>query len=170
MHKSYLTGLLTSAAALVPMGWLPVQQPAPQNALPADAPVPAILKAKPRKSAAGDDELRKLVTARYNAAAAEMEIRLKEYLEGRVPLESMVDTARRVVESGLEVSDSAEEQQALREKFLELAVAIEKNQKTRVDAGRISPGALEEARYLRLDAEVQLLRAKRKASPQRPEK
>jgi hypothetical protein len=79
-----------------------------------------------------------------------------------------VDAARRIVHSGLELSDKPAPRLHFRESFLKLAKEVEKVQKARHDAGHIADADLEGARYLRLDAEVEVLKAKRLAGVQQP--
>jgi hypothetical protein len=167
-HTTFLQGLLTAALVSLPLGFLPMHLAAGEPPQPAEAQLPAILKVKALEPQPGDDELRKLLIARYNAAAAEMAARYKEFLAGKSIFEEMVDVGRRLVDSGLELSDKPAEQLALREKFFELALEVEKVQNARFAAGRIGAADLESARYLRLDAEVQVLKAKRKATPPQP--
>src|SRR5262249_20172181 len=122
--------------------------------------LPAILTPEPMKAAPGDDELRKLLIARYNAAVAEMQARYREFLAGRSSLDSMIEPARHLMDSQLEVTEKPADQIAVREKYLELMKGFEKLQQARFEAARIPTSEVESARYLRLDAEVQLLKAK----------
>jgi hypothetical protein len=167
-HRTFLQGLVTVAFVAIPLGFVATHLPAAQPNPPAEAPLPAILKAKPLKPGPGDDELRKLLIARYNTAVAEMAARYTEFLAGRTPMEDFVAVARRLVHSGVELSDKPADQLAFREQFLELAKEVERAQQARHEAGRISVADLESARYLRLDAEVEVLKAKRKATAQKP--
>lgn len=134
----------------------------------AEQKLPAILTAKPRQPGEKDDDLRKLLVARYNAAVAEIAAFYRDFLKGRGTFETFVPAAQRLVESGIELSDTPAEQIALREQFLELAKEVEKNQLACHEAGRIPDSEVAQARYLRLDAEIRLLRAKRKADQAKP--
>jgi len=87
-------------------------------------------------------------------------------MAGTASFDSLLDVAQRIVHSGVEVTDKPTEQLRFRERFLELAREIEKMQKARHEAGRISDADLQSARYLRLDAEIQVLKAKKLASSQ----
>jgi hypothetical protein len=137
----------------------------PEPPLP---PEPAILKAKPLKPAPGDDELRKLLIARYNVAVAEMQARYAEIAAGRANFDIAVEAARHLVDSGIELTDKPAEQLAFREKFLELAKEVERIIEAQVEAGKTGLAELEKARYLRLDAQIQLLKAKRMAAKRQP--
>ena len=87
---------------------------------------------------------------------------------GQCSFDALVDAARRIVHSGLELSDKPAPRLHFRESFLKLAKEVEKVQKARHDAGHIADADLEGARYLRLDAEVEVLKAKRLAGVQQP--
>lgn len=125
--------------------------------------VPTLLTAKPVKEDPKDDDLRKLLKARYNEAVAEMEARYKEFLSGRErgTFDAMVEVAQRLVQSGLELNDKPAERAALLAQYVELTKEVEKIAQARFDVARIPVDELHRARYQRLDAEIQLLRAKR---------
>lgn len=124
---------------------------------------PAILKAKPVKIDAKDDELTKLLKARYNEAVAELNEHYRSVVEGRHTPDVMLDAGKRVVEAGLELIQQPSERIALLEKYVELTKIAEEVAKAQVEVRRLrSPIMLHRARYDRLDAEIQLLRTKRK--------
>jgi len=128
---------------------------------------PALLTAKPLKADPKDDELRKLLKARYNAALAEAK-GIYEF-ENRPGAEVFVDFDRvfgqwqRLVQAGLEVCDTPAEKVALLTQYVELTKDLEKVEQKRFDVGRVPEYDLHRVRYQRLDAEIQLLRAKRDA-------
>ena len=64
----------------------------------------------------------------------------------------------------LAISDKPADRIAVRGKQLELEQAAEKMAIARFQAGKLSDADVAAARYLRLDAAVQLLRAKQKAN------
>jgi hypothetical protein len=132
-----------------------------------DDKLPAVLDNKPLEPAKGDDEERKLLKERYNAALRELQARFHVFEAGMGALETLFDAAKRVLDSELELCLKPAERVGVREKYLELARAVEKIQQARFDAGRAGVADVEQARYLRLDAELQLLRAK-KAADARP--
>jgi hypothetical protein len=146
---------------------------APQSQSPSDRPgvkLPAILSAKPVAEDPKDDELRKLLKARYNEAVGE----LKDYYEAndlanragitrRDGPDDLYGRWQRLVQAGLELCDKPAEKVALLTQYLEVTKEAEKIEQARYDAGRIRIGDLHRARYERLDAQVQLLRAKREA-------
>jgi hypothetical protein len=149
--------LLSGSALVRPLG---AEPPAA-----GDEKLPAILSAKPLKPEPGDDELHKLLQERYNAAVAEMQDRYREFQAGRGTVEVFGETAQRLVRAGLELSDKPADRIALLTDYVALTKEIEKINQARYDAGRIPHADLEQARYQRLDAEIQLLHAKRKAKP-----
>jgi hypothetical protein len=129
---------------------------------------PKILTAQPIKPGPDDDELQKLLIARYNAAVDEMQHRFQEFIAGRGTMEIFGATAKRLVDAGAELNDKPAHQVKLREQLLELMQEIERINVARHEAGQLSGADLQAARYLRIDAEIQLLRAKRKANPPKP--
>ena len=168
MHGTFLQGLIRAALLGTSLGFFAKDLHGAQPPEPAEAQLPAILKAKALKPGPGDDELRKLLIARYNVAIAEMEVRLRELRAGKCLFDALADVAQRLVDSGIELSDKPTEQLTFREQFLELATEIERIQKASFDSGRTGQADLERARYLRLDAEIQVLKAKRKATAKQP--
>lgn len=129
-----------------------------------DAKLPAILEAKPLKPAPGDDELRKALIARYNAAIGEVKARYQEFLAGKTTMEAMADCSRRLVHSRQELGEKPADLVAFLEQYVELAKIIEKINEHRHEAGRIGIAEVELAHYYRFDAEVRLLKAKRLAA------
>jgi hypothetical protein len=128
------------------------------------------LSAKPFKEEPKDDDLRKLLKAQYNEALGE----LKDYYElenaanrNGVTLRGDPDDLygpwQRLVRAGLELCDKPDEKIALLKQYLEMTKEAEKVAQQRYDTGRVRIGALNRARYERLGAEVQLIRAKREA-------
>ena len=115
------------------------------------------------KVEAGDDELRRLLKERYNAAVGELHDRTKEFLAGRGTLEYLFDAHRRLTRAGLEVYEKPADRVALLQKNLDQAKEVEKVNQARFDAGRIASQDLHRSRYFRLDAEIELLRARRAA-------
>jgi len=132
---------------------------------PAEKPAenrPSIMMARPLKATSGDDQLRRLLIARYNSEVTEMQATVREFLAGRASYDLIADVAKRLVESSLEVYKKRADQIALLEQFLEITKKAERIQKQRFDQGRITLQDYEHSRNLRLDAEIKLLRAKGK--------
>jgi len=127
---------------------------------------PALLTAKPLQDDPKDDELRKLLKARYNEALGEA----KAYHEfGKLGVDTIINLDdlygrwQRLVQARLELCDKPTEKVELLSQYVELTKELEKADQSRLDAHRIPKYELHRARYQRLDAEVQLLRAKREA-------
>jgi hypothetical protein len=127
--------------------------------------LPALLKAKPLKPDPKDDELRKLLKERYNVALDEMNLQYKLYEAGSpaATLDIVFESGERVVSARLELCDQPADKIPILVQLVEMRKEIEKIAKARFDAGRIAPQDFARARYFRLDAEIQLLRAKRAA-------
>ncbi len=147
------------------------QTPQPQK--PPDKPkviLPALLSAKSLKEDPQDDELRKLLKARYNEAVSEAKAYYEqEQLANRNAVELTRNEdyryrmLQRVVQAGLDLCDTPAEKIALLKQYLEVTKEDEKRTQARYDAHRIPIGDLNRARYERLDAEIRVLRAKREA-------
>jgi hypothetical protein len=124
---------------------------------------PAIVAAKLLKPAPGDGALRKLLIARYNTALEELKIRYRLPLGDQEALDGLIDVAKRVVASKLELSSKLADEITVRQQYLELVTEVERIYQNLVEGGVRTRIDLKKARYLRLDAEIQLLRAKAKA-------
>jgi hypothetical protein len=133
----------------------------------ADGPeqnLPAFLTAKPIAEDPSDDELRKLLKARYNEAVGEVNALYAMYLAGRSDMDLFADAGQRLVQAGLELYDNPSDKIALLTQYVELTKGLESLAQARHDAGQAIISDLHRARYQRLTAEIQLLRAKREAN------
>ena len=173
MNIATRPGLWMSLYLLMTLAGSSASQPPPKKppARPEEK-VPTLLTAKPLKVDPKDDELRKLLKARYNEALAEA----KGYYEfEKLPVDRIINFDdlygrwQRLVQAGLELCDKPAEKVTLLTQYVELTKDLEKAEQKRFDAGRVPEYALHRARYQRLDAEVQLLRAKREADKARDE-
>jgi hypothetical protein len=137
---------------------------------PPDKPedLPEILKAQPLKPAPEDNELQRLLKDRYNAALQATQARLQEFLAGRAVIDVLLGQAGQVLTSELGLHGAPLERARVHEKYFQLARDIEKVAKARYDAGRMGIADYEQARYFRLDAEIQLLRARQEAEAIKP--
>jgi hypothetical protein len=139
---------------------LPPQKPPEQ---PGEKP-PALLAAQPHKEDPQDDELRKLLKARYNEALAEAKTYYEDEKSPRdrlIHYDDLYGRWQRLVQAGLELCDKPAEKVSLLTQYVEVNKDMERGIQERVDVGREVEYALHRARYQRLDAEIQLLRAKR---------
>jgi hypothetical protein len=126
--------------------------------------VPALLTGQPLKDDPKDDELRKLLKARYNEALVEKGGLYKMYRAGQGSFGSFAEARQRLLQAGLELCDKPADKVALLTQFVKLTKAAEKVAQARFEAARGTESALHRLRYQRLGAEIQLLRAKREAA------
>jgi hypothetical protein len=110
-----------------------------------------------------DDELRKLQIERYNQTLLEMSVLVELALGGKKQPDNLFDAQKRFVEAGLEVFDKSEDRIALLEDYVALAKEAENVFQTQQKAGTTSIADVHVATYHRIDAEIQLLKAKRAA-------
>lgn len=125
---------------------------------------PAILYAEPQKDDPKDDELHKLLKARYNAALGEVQGMYHLYQAGRSSLELLPDAGHRLVLSGLELCETPAEKIELLSQVVELYKGVESLAQARYQAARGTEVDIHRTRYHRLDAEIQLLRVKTEAA------
>jgi hypothetical protein len=152
---------LSLALFLLPASYSAAQAPQ-RRPDPSGTKLPSLLTAKPVKEDPKDDELRKLLKARYNDAVGEMKVLSKMYREGRAGTDALLNEAgQRLVRAGLELYDKPAERVALLTQYVELTMLVEKVVQGRYDTGQPVARELHRARYQRLDAEIRLLRAKR---------
>jgi len=122
---------------------------------------PSLLKMEPAKEAPSDDDLKKLLKARYNEALADVRGLLHFVELGRSSIEEVCARAERLVEVGLDMTENLFERAELLTKYLQTTRAIEEIARTKVEAGAASAVTHHRAKFHRLDAEVRLARAKR---------
>jgi hypothetical protein len=137
---------------------------------PRNYKLPKYLKAGVLKAAAEDDELRRLQKERYNTAVLVLKVRYLRMLDGRVTVEAVYESARKVADAEADLTEKPADRVAAREKLVELAKDVERVYLARYEAGRLSLDELAGARELRLDAEIELVREKRKATAAGPPK
>ena len=125
--------------------------------------LPAVLEGKPLEPAKDDDEMRKLLKGRYNAALREAKGRYGQFLAGKVTAEALAPSTRRLLRAELALCDKAADRIKVREQFLLMAKEVERIIKLRHDAGRIEEPEVAQAEHDRLDAEIELLREKKAA-------
>jgi RNA polymerase sigma factor (sigma-70 family) len=122
----------------------------------------ALVKRKPLAADPKDDELRKLLKERFNAALGEVQAAHERVLAGQIGAEGLFDATSRLKHAGLEVFDEPKKQIALLEQFVELAKEVERIIDLREQAGRATVEEVQRVRYFRIDAEIALLRLKTK--------
>jgi hypothetical protein len=136
------------------------QDKEPQKDPPKDKK-PALLDRKPLKADPKDDELRKLQIARYNEAIAELQEWNAIVERGQTSPHVLFEAAVRVTHAGLEVYDKPDDRINLLTEYVELTRMVEKVFETRAGFGVVSKADVDRATYNRIDAEIQLLKAKR---------
>jgi hypothetical protein len=118
---------------------------------------------KPLEANAKDDELRKLQIERYNETLVELASLIELVLRGSKTPERLFDAQKRFVQSGLEVFDKPEDRITLLTDYVAMAKDAEKVFQAQLQAGRVAQADAHLATYNRIDAEIQLLKAKRPA-------
>jgi hypothetical protein len=127
---------------------------------------PVHLALKPADAEPQDDELRKLLKARYNEALDELKERSDQLFLKGIELggfAQVFDSANRFVRAGLELREKPAERVEILTQVLELARTAEKLAQSYFNANKLSSQDLHYARYSRLDIEIQLSRARRNA-------
>jgi hypothetical protein len=127
-------------------------------------PAPAVFSAEPRKPAPGADELQELLIARSNAALAELQAQFgrQELTIGRIATDLPFDAVRRWRDSALELSEQPTDQMVIRLQTLEIARYFEAILEAKEKAGTAKVADVQMAHYFRIDAEIQVLKAKQK--------
>lgn len=119
-----------------------------------------------RKPEAGDDELKRLLKERYNAALFAYKYTEAAYSNGTVTFDELTACCAKMLHAYLELSDKPADQIDAIERYLVFAKQTELKvfslYKSQTKGGEADK--YEKAKYMRLDAEIQLLRAKRKAA------
>jgi hypothetical protein len=124
----------------------------------------SVLDDKPIKIVKGDDEERQLLKERYNVSLSGLQARIKLYqVSPDVSAASVFDAAQRTLAAELDLCTTPAERVTVREKQLEVARELERMHKDLYEAGRVSRADMELAVYHRIDAQLQLLRAKKAA-------
>jgi hypothetical protein len=140
-----------------------VEQPIPAET---DRPVVkynGIGKRKPLAAGPKDDELRQLQIERYNKTLEELPSLTELVYHGSKTIERLLEAQKRFLESGLEVFDQEEDRLTLLSDYLDLAKGAEEVYLAQVKAGRVAQADASLASYHRIDAQIQLLKAKRAA-------
>src|SRR5262249_19238076 len=81
---------------------------------------------------------------------------------GSSPLDSLFDATKRVLSSRLDLMDKHEEEIGILEDYVKLAHINQDIAKARLDSGKDDIATFARFRYHRADADIQLLKAKRK--------
>jgi hypothetical protein len=109
-----------------------------------------------------DEELRKLLVDRRDAGMLGAGATRAAYEDGRITVDKYYDSIAQALSAQLELSDDPADHVRILELKVDLAKQIENNQLVLLVSGRGSPPEAVEARYKVLNAEIDLLRAKKK--------
>jgi hypothetical protein len=117
--------------------------------------------AKEREAALRADP-KKLARDKIKPARAIVEATFRLYLaEGQnVPIDVVLRSASRLVETELAVAETDDERVAALERMWKIAYAVERVNKVRHDAGRIPEQELAESTWIRLDSQQRWLEAR----------
>ena len=110
---------------------------------------------------APDDELQRLLTARFDSAAKALRLERTKLDKGKSTFETVYQAAQRVLDAELALSTTADGRVTALTKHVELMRQFEQDAARRVEQGVLPVGDDETPRYWRLTAEVDLLRLKR---------
>ncbi len=119
-----------------------------------------LIEAKPVVTAAVDDELRKLLTARYEAAAQLVEADLGSYYHRRKALHTLLSPAQLLRDAQLQLSDNSADHVPILEVCADLAKFGEVAWEASVRTGHGTDTDVALARYICLGAKIDLLREK----------
>jgi len=111
-----------------------------------------------------DAELNQLLKARYETAAKLLQTEETRVKFGKSTMAEVYEAWRFVVDSFVELPVSPEERIAMLAKYVGLMKALEADTVVRVRVGKAEERDVMRAQYLRADAEIRWLRAKRQAT------
>ncbi|MFO1500876.1 MAG: hypothetical protein U1G07_21225 [Verrucomicrobiota bacterium] len=120
-------------------------------------PTPWLAQATAAENTAADN-LGGLLQARYETAARLLDMEEKRLKQGGTTLAHVCEAARRVRDSAIELQVPREEQLRALSNYLAVTRDLETNVQRAFDNGVAPAADRESARYLRLDAEIALLR------------
>ena len=126
------------------------------------APPPVLQAASPEEAAREKlaAKLADLAHAKLVAAREEFVGRRQEFMAGRGTLDFLQGAALRVLEAELALENEPAGQVAAHERYWKVTREVEDVSQARYQAGRIPITDLAQARYYRLDAEYQLVKAR----------
>jgi hypothetical protein len=150
---------------------LTLRLPAPDVAPEADdeyegsVPLPDFVMAKRYKLDAKEDERYLIPKQRMNRAIEEVGFRFKSYRVGKGSLDHLFESAATARDIRLELTGDPKHRLTILTEYRDFLQAIEKLNQVRFDAGALKEKYLEQSRYERLGAEIDLLQAKQKKPP-----
>lgn len=106
------------------------------------------------------EKLKELLRERLSTASEELKARQAEYEGGRGTLDAYLGTLQRWLKARLELAATKEERDTARREHLELLQGLEKVTRLLFEAGRVAHVHCLQVKYARLDAEIEILRAR----------
>ncbi len=106
--------------------------------------------------------LDELMKARLEAAETALDGRMKEFEVGKGSLDILLGASKRWLSAKLELSNKNQDRIAALDAHFERMKEIESENQRRFDAGKVNIMDLAQAKFYRLDAEIELERAKAK--------
>ncbi len=122
------------------------------------SPAPKLVPQATAAERGNRQELDRLLKARYETAKNLLDLEQKRLREGVTTLGRVCDAARWVRDSAVELPVTAKERLAALTNYVALTRRLEESVQRAAANGAMSPSDKESARYMRLDAEVILLR------------
>jgi hypothetical protein len=166
-HGAVAVGLSVVTGAGSPGSDCPAPSPAVgyyERCVGAVAPA---LSLRPEEPAAGDSPLSRLTKLRYASALRRLELAAQRVADHQDAPDKLLPILKDLGESRLELCDDPAALIPVLAARLGLARLIEEVKECEVEVGRSAKHNLEDARYARLDAEVQLARARAALKAQR---
>lgn len=121
-------------------------------------PAPELVPQATATERGGREELNQLLKARYETAKSLLDLEEKRLGEGVTTLGHVCDAARWVRDSAVELPVSAQERLAALTNYVAVTRRLEASVDRVTAQGAAPPSDRERARYIRLDAEIMLLR------------
>jgi hypothetical protein len=115
----------------------------------------------------GDDAVQKLMKERYNTALVMVEVRIKEFMAGRTTASAFEDALDQVLRARRELTDQPADLIPLLELRVELAREVETQAELNYQAKRTGLGEATAAKMARINAEIDLLRMKKRAGTEK---
>jgi hypothetical protein len=112
-----------------------------------------------------DRPVRRLLKARFNEQALELNERAAAFMAGKIDLDSLIRAIERALHARLGLTDRPVDHIAALKKHLEMAKKLEKTVEARFKHGTTPAMDLHRARGWRLDVELRLLGTKEKEVP-----
>ena len=109
-----------------------------------------------------DDQETKLKKQKVNVARMELKFSERAYRAGKDPIKFVAAAQQRLIKAQLDILTKPDEIVSVHEQSLEMAKGVEAYYLANLRAGTISTDYVAQAIYFRLNAELELLRAKKK--------